>query len=55
VQGQRLLLAPLAELAARVAAEGFAAPAIVVVGQVVAERVPRCAPEPADAEMPIPF
>ncbi len=38
-----------------VAAEGFASPSIVVVGQVVAERVEACAPQPADAEMPIPF
>jgi uroporphyrin-III C-methyltransferase len=55
VRGQRDLVAPLEELAERVAAEGFASPSIVVVGQVVAERVPSCAPLPADAEMPIPF
>jgi uroporphyrin-III C-methyltransferase len=27
----------------------------VVLGEVVAQRVPVCAPEPADVEMPIPF
>jgi hypothetical protein len=26
-----------------------------VVGEVVAQRVEACAPEPADAELPIPF
>jgi uroporphyrin-III C-methyltransferase len=35
--------------------EGFASPAIVVIGPVVAQRVAACAPLPADAEMPIPF
>jgi len=55
VQGQRLLIASLAELPDRVEAEGFASPSIVVVGEVVAQRVASCAPEPADAEMPIPF
>ena len=55
VQGQRLLISPLRELAERVEAEGFASPAIVLVGQVVAQRVPACAPQPAAVEMPIPF
>jgi len=55
VRGQRLLIASLADLADRVEAEGFASPSIVVVGEVVAQRVAACAPEPADAEMPIPF
>jgi uroporphyrin-III C-methyltransferase len=55
VQGQRLLLAPLAELPERVRQEGLSSPAIVVIGRVVAERVASCAPAPADAEMPIPF
>jgi hypothetical protein len=27
----------------------------VVLGEVVAQRVPGCAPEPAEVEMPIPF
>jgi uroporphyrin-III C-methyltransferase len=55
VLGQRLLLAPLAELAERVRQEGLRSPAIVVIGQVVTQRVAACAPAPADAEMPIPF
>ncbi|MFN9636121.1 MAG: uroporphyrinogen-III C-methyltransferase [Synechococcaceae cyanobacterium] len=55
VQGQRLLLAPLAELPERARQEGLGSPAIVVIGRVVAERVAACAPAPADAEMPIPF
>jgi uroporphyrin-III C-methyltransferase len=55
VRGQRLLIASLAELADRVEAQGFASPSIVVVGEVVAQRVEACAPEPADAELPIPF
>jgi uroporphyrin-III C-methyltransferase len=55
VQGQRLLVSNLGELADRVEAEGFASPSIVVVGEVVNQRVAVCAPQPADAEMPIPF
>jgi uroporphyrin-III C-methyltransferase len=55
VQGQRLLVTTLGDLADRAEAEGFASPSIVVVGEVVAQRVPTCAPQPADAEMPIPF
>jgi uroporphyrin-III C-methyltransferase len=55
VLGQRLLLADLGTLADRVEAEGFGSPSIVVVGEVVNQRVPTCAPPPADAEMPIPF
>jgi uroporphyrin-III C-methyltransferase len=55
VRGQRQLVAPLAELAERAKAEAFASPSIVVIGEVVAQRVPECAPEPADAEMPIPL
>jgi uroporphyrin-III C-methyltransferase len=55
VRGQRLLLASLGELADQVEAQGFASPSIVVVGEVVAQRVEACAPEPADAELPIPF
>ncbi|MCP9815481.1 uroporphyrinogen-III C-methyltransferase [Synechococcus sp. GreenBA-s] len=55
VRGQRQLVASLAELADRVEAEGFGSPSIVVIGAMVNERVPACAPEPADAEMPIPF
>ena len=55
VRGQRLLIASLAELPDRVEAEGFASPSIVVVGEVGAQRVEAGAPEPADAEMPLPF
>ena len=55
VQGQRLLTTSLAELPDRAEAEGFASPSIVVVGEVVNQRVAACAPEPAEAEMPIPF
>jgi len=55
VQGQRTLLAPLAELAERVHQEGFASPAIVVIGRVVDQRVAACAPDPADTTMPIPL
>ena len=55
VRGQRLLLASLGELADQVEAQGFASPSIVVVGEVVAQRVEACGPEPADAELPIPF
>jgi uroporphyrin-III C-methyltransferase len=55
VEGQRLLLSPLAQLADRAEAEAFASPSIVVVGEVVAQRVAVCAPQPAAVEMPIPF
>jgi len=55
VRGQRLLLASLAELAEKAAAEGFASPSVVVIGEVVAQRVAACAPEPATVTMPIPF
>jgi uroporphyrin-III C-methyltransferase len=55
VTGQRQLITALADLAERVEAEGFGSPAIVVIGAVVGERIPQCAPEPALVEMPIPF
>jgi uroporphyrin-III C-methyltransferase len=55
VEGQRLLLSPLGELADRMEQEGFSSPSVVVVGQVVAQRVAACAPAPAPVEMPIPF
>ena len=55
VAGQRQLVACLGDLAERVRSEGLASPSIVVIGEVVARRVPPCAPPPADTEMPIPF
>ena len=55
VVGQRLLLSPLAELADQAEQQEFASPAIVVVGQVVSQRVAACSPAPAAVEMPIPF
>jgi uroporphyrin-III C-methyltransferase len=55
VQGQRLLVATLADLADQVEDQGFASPSIVVVGPVVAQRVAACAPPLADTEMPLPF
>jgi uroporphyrin-III C-methyltransferase len=55
VQGQRVLVTVLGELADRAEAQGLASPSIVLVGAMVAQRVPACAPEPALAEMPIPF
>jgi uroporphyrin-III C-methyltransferase len=55
VQGQRQLVAPLAQLAEQAVAAGFASPSIVVIGEVVNQRVEACAPEPAAVEMPIPF
>ena len=55
VQGQRLLVTALGRLAAEVASAGFSSPAIVVVGEVVNQRVSACAPPPALVDMPIPF
>jgi uroporphyrin-III C-methyltransferase len=55
VEGQRLLLSSLAELPDRAEQEGLASPSIVLVGQVVGQRVEACAPPPARVEMPIPF
>ncbi len=55
VNGQREVVTVLSELADRVEAEGFESPSIVVIGQVVEERVPTCAPVPADVDLPIPF
>lgn len=55
VQGQRILLASLGELADQVEAAALASPAIIVIGAVVAERVEACAPAPAEVVMPIPL
>ncbi len=55
VQGQRLLVTVLGRLADEVTAAAFVSPAIVVVGEVVNQRVGACAPQPALVEMPIPF
>ena len=55
VRGQRQLISVLGQLADRVEELGLASPSIVVLGEVVAQRVPACAPDPADVEMPIPF
>lgn len=53
VAGQRCLKAPLQQLAHQVHSQGLAAPSIVVVGAVVDEQVAACAPQPAEAVMPI--
>ncbi|MFN9659882.1 MAG: uroporphyrinogen-III C-methyltransferase [Cyanobacteriota bacterium] len=55
VQGQRLVLAPLATFAGAVEQAALASPAINVVGAVVAQRVAACAPPPATVTMPIPL
>jgi uroporphyrin-III C-methyltransferase len=55
VSGQRLLISKLGQLADDVEAQGFASPAIVAVGQMVAQRIAACAPAPAEVVMPIPF
>jgi len=55
VQGQRLLLTVLGDLAAEAAAAELGSPAIVVIGEVVAQRVPDCAPSPAAVRFPIPL
>jgi uroporphyrin-III C-methyltransferase len=55
VQGQRILLASLGELADQVEAAALASPAIIVIGAVVAQRVEACAPAPAEVLMPIPL
>ncbi|MCP9809028.1 uroporphyrinogen-III C-methyltransferase [Cyanobium sp. HWJ4-Hawea] len=55
VKGQRHLVSELALLADQAEAMGFCSPSIVVVGQVVAQRVESAAAEPANVDMPIPF
>jgi len=55
VSGQRCLKATLATVADRTRDEALASPSIVVVGDVVAEQIEACAPQPAAVTMPIPF
>lgn len=55
VMGQRHLIACLGDVADRVESLGFGSPAIVVIGEVVKERVSACAPPPSPTEMPISF
>jgi uroporphyrin-III C-methyltransferase len=55
VQGQRLVVAPLGDLARKVEEAALASPAIIVIGAVVAQRVAACAPPPAAVVMPIPL
>jgi len=55
VQGQRIVVASLEDLAAQVAMASLASPAIIVIGGVVAQRVAACAPLPAEVVMPIPL
>jgi len=55
VRGQRAVIADLAGLAAAVRQAELASPSIVVIGEVVNQRVESCAPEPAAVEMPIPL
>ena len=54
--GRHLLwLRDPAEVAAAVREAELASPSIVVIGEVVNQRVASCAPEPAAVEMPIPL
>jgi len=55
VAGQRCLRSTLAAVAEEVQEQRFASPSIVVVGDVVAEQIASCAPQPAAVTMPIPF
>ena len=55
VQGQRIVVASLEDLAAQVAMASLASPAIIVIGGVVAQRVAACAPLPAEVVMPLPL
>lgn len=55
VRGQRQLFTVLGSLADEAAAAGISSPAIVVIGAVVAQRVPACAPPPAEVSFPIPL
>lgn len=55
VNGQKHLIATLEDLADAAHEQGFSAPAIVVIGEVVDHRVPACAPLPAPVTMPQPI
>lgn len=55
VRGQHAVITVLADLATAVHDAGLSSPAIVVIGEVVNQRVSSCAPEPAAVEMPIPI
>ncbi|MEN9767893.1 MAG: uroporphyrinogen-III C-methyltransferase, partial [Cyanobacteriota bacterium] len=55
VRGQRVVVSDLAGLAEAVREANLASPSIVVIGEVVNQRVESCAPEPAAVEMPIPL
>ena len=55
VRGQSSVISTLAELDAAVREAGLSSPTIIVIGEVVNQRVISCAPEPADVEMPIPI
>ena len=55
VRGQRCVVAELQGLAQAVCQAALASPSIVVIGEVVNQRVISCAPEPAAVEMPIPL
>jgi uroporphyrin-III C-methyltransferase len=52
VSGQKQLIATLVDLAAAAEEQGFCPPAIVVIGEVVGQRVAACAPLPAPVTMP---
>ena len=55
VRGQKAVVSTLGGLADAVQAAELASPSIVVIGDVVNQRVESCAPEPAMVEMPIPL
>ena len=48
-------MSTLGGLADAVQAAELASPSIVVIGEVVSQRIESCAPEPAMVEMPIPL
>jgi len=55
VEGQRCLTSTLTSVAEEARAQAFASPSIVVVGEVVNQRITACSPQPAPVTMPIPF